>query len=261
MGDKLCVIVGASRGLGASLVNKCLENGLTVVGIGRTVEEAVGDIEVWKKTGRFRYVQADIGNPNSVNILRGIAEGCNGKPLCVVFNAAVIDSDVETEGTLNFDVFKSVNRTGIDGLCHVLEAFSRYLVLHGGMLVGISSFSAWVPPIGGNKVAYPASKAYLDMVLRSLRLLWDGRVHIMIVNLGHLGHDGGGSFFATGYSQVAERVTRAILCSNPPENIYMPRLYSVAYRTLRLVPDRVVANMVGLVKGLLERILPGKVLP
>lgn len=261
MDNQFYVIVGASRGLGASLVSKCLENGLEVVGIGRTNEDDIKNIVVWNKTGRFRYVQADIGNPECVNVLRAIAEGCGGRPICIIFNAAVIDSDVGLEGSLKFDVLKRVNYTGVDGFCHVLEAFGEYLVSHGGMLVGISSFSAWVPPTRGNKVAYPASKAYLDMALRSLRLLWNKRVHVMTVHLGHLGYNGSGSWFITKYDEVAERVVKATLHRCPPENIYVPTLYSIVYRILRLMPNRVGTNAIEIMKGLLNRIFPGKMLP
>lgn len=258
MENRLYVIVGASRGLGASLVSKYLKAGQNVVGIGRTNGGAIEGMTTWDKTGRFRYVQADVGDPKCVNALRAITEGCNGRPLCVIFNAAVIESDVGTEGSLKFDVFKKVNYTGIDGLCHVLEAFSEYLTTNGDMLVGISSFSAWVPPIRGNKVAYPASKAYLDMLLRSLRFLWNKRVHIMTVHLGHLGPGGSGSWFVTDYDMVAERVTKATLHAHPPEDICIPVLYSIVYRILKMIPDRVGAGAVELMKGLLDRTLPGK---
>jgi len=60
MDNKLYVIVGASRGLGVSLVGKCLAKGQMVVGIGRTDENAIEKTATWNKTGRFRYIQVDI---------------------------------------------------------------------------------------------------------------------------------------------------------------------------------------------------------
>jgi len=190
MHSRIYIIVGASQGLGASLVRECLNRGLKVIGMGRTREEKIGEIEKWRNTGLFNYIQADIGEPSSVDIMKSAVNMCYGSPVCIIFNAAVIEPDVGHDGCLKIDVFKSINRTGVDGLNHVLQVFEKYLTSHGGMLVGISSISAWVPPIGGNKVAYPASKAYLDMALRSLRQLWDRRIHIMIVHLGHIGGAG-----------------------------------------------------------------------
>lgn len=248
MQDMFYIIVGASRGLGASLVNSCLKNGLRVVGIGRTSENAINDILTWRQTGRFKYIQADIGESSSVNIMRSIIGMCEDKPVCVIFNAAVIDSDVGNDGKLMFDIFTKVNRTGIDGFVHTLEVFEDYLISCGGMLVGISSISAWLPPSKGNKVAYPASKAYLDMALRSLRLLWHKRVHLMTVHLGHMSGDG--SWFVPRYDRVADKIIKATLLRMPPESICISVLYCIAYGILRRMPDRFVSNMVELIRGL-----------
>jgi NAD(P)-dependent dehydrogenase (short-subunit alcohol dehydrogenase family) len=252
------IIVGASRGLGASLVGKCLEEGLEVIGIGRTHEATIDSIACWRYTGRFKYVQADIAEPSSVDVIKAIIGMCKGNPICVIFNAAVIEPDVDNDGNLKFDVFKNINRTGIDGFTHVLEAFGNHLTSQEGMLVGISSISAWVPPIGGNKIAYPASKAYLDMVLRSLRLLWDKRVHIMTVHLGHIG--GGGSWFVPNYDAVAQKILDSTRCSQPPESICMSTFYCFAYRFLRILPDRIISNAIEAMKGLLNYIPMGKAL-
>lgn len=248
MQDMFYIIVGASRGLGASLVNSCLNNGLSVVGIGRTAGDAVNNILTWQQTGRFKYIQTDIGEPSSVNIMRSIIGMCEDKPICVVFNAALIDSDVGNDGKLMLDMFTKVNRTGIDGFAHTLEAFENYLTSCGGMLVGISSISAWLPPSKGNKVAYPASKAYLDMALRSLRLLWYKRVHLMTVHLGRM--SGAGSWLVPRYDNVADKIIKATLSCRPPESICMSAVYCIVYGILRRMPDRFVSNMLELIKGL-----------
>ena len=256
MQDRVYIIVGASRGLGASLVSKCLEKGLRVFGIGRSSEDDIKNRADWKKTGRFSYLQADIGDPACVGIMKSVINMCEGKPACIIFNAAVIESDVGYDRKLNFDIFKRVNRTGIDGFGHVLETFGDYLLLHGSMLVGISSISAWAPPVGGNKVAYPSSKAYLDMMLRSLRLLWNKKVHLMTVHLGHIG--GEGSWFVPTYDSVAEKVVKATLSRRPPESLCMSAIYCAVYSILKFMPDRFVSNAVELVKAMVKRMLPQK---
>lgn len=259
MQDRVYIIVGASRGLGASLVSKCLDSGFKVIGIGRTDESRIENAGDWKKAGLFRYVQADIGDPTSVGIMKPIINMCEGKPICIIFNAAVIESDVGYDRKINFDIFKKVNRTGIDGFGHILEVFGNYLLLSGSMLVGISSISAWMPPTGGNKIAYPSSKAYLDIMLRSLRLLWGKRVHLMTVHLGHMG--GEGSWFVPTYDTVAERVVKATLSRRPPESVCMSAFYCVVYSALKFMPDRLVSNTVELIKKLVRPISPQKKLP
>lgn len=252
------IIVGASRGLGASLVSRCLKEDLEVIGIGRTDEKSVVSITDWRKSGRFKYVHADIADPSSVNIMKSIVKLYEGNPVCVIFNAAVIGHDVDDNGNLMFDVFKNVNSTGINGFTHVLEAFGSHLISYGNMLVGISSISAWVPPIGGNKIAYPASKAYLDMALRSLRLLWGSRVHIMTVHLGHIG--GSGSWFVPKYDDVARRILDSTLSSRLPESVCMSAFYCFSYKILRMLPDKVISDAIKAVKGLVNYISHRKAL-
>lgn len=251
--NNIYIIIGASRGLGASLVGKCLENGLEVIGIGRTSEDKIENMEVWQKTKRFRYVRTDIGEPLSVEKMKSIIGMCEGRPVCIIFNAAIIDSDVGSDGAIMFDIFKNVNHVGVNGFGHVLEAFSDYLVSHGGMFIGISSISAWMPPVGGNKIAYPASKAYLDMALRSLRLLWDKKVHVMTVHLGSIG--GSGSFFIPGYNAVAQRLIKAFICGRPPESICISAPYCIAYGIMKNMPDRIISGAIAITRSLANRIL------
>lgn len=246
------IIVGASRGLGASLVGECLNRGLRVIGVGRTDENNIEKIALWKKTGLFNYVQADIGETSFVNIMKSAVDTCGGNPVCIIFNAAVIEPDVGPDGSLIFDLLRKVNRTGVDGFGNTLEAFSNYLIAHGHMLVGISSISAWVPPVGGNKIAYPASKAYLDMALRSLRQLWDRRIHIMTVHLGHMG--GKGSWLVPNYDIVARKIIKATFRKRPPESICMSAAYCSSYTILRMMPDRSISRIVGIIKNLLKLI-------
>lgn len=251
--NNIYIIIGASRGLGASLVDKCLENGLDVIGIARTGEDKIENMEAWKRTGRFRYVRTDIGEPSSVEKMKSIIGMCEGRPVCIIFNAAIIDSDVRADRAIMFDVFKNVNHAGVNGFGHVLETFSDYLVSHGCMFIGISSISALVPPVGGNKIAYPASKAYLDMALRSLRLLWDKKVHVMTVRLGSIG--GSGSFFIPGYDNVAQRLVKASICGRPPESICISAPYCIAYGIMKNMPDRIISRVIAITRNLANRIL------
>ncbi len=249
--ERIYIVIGASRGLGASLVANYLKEGARVIGVSRTGEDGIENIADWKKTGRFSYVQVDIAEPTSVDIMKSIAETCGKSPICVIFNAAVIGSDVGKDGRINFDVFRKVNFTGVNALGHILEVFGDYLTSHGGMLVGISSISAWLPPAGGNKIAYPATKAYLDMLLRALRLLWwNKQVHIMTVHLGHIGENR--HWFVPDYDSAAHRIVKATISNHSPERLCMSTPYCIVFSILRLFPDRFVSGFGRFAKCLLN---------
>src|SRR3989338_7068293 len=171
------IVVGCSQGLGAAMVEELLKIESTrVIGIARRGLEEVETLTSFSASGRYSHVKLDITSSNCRKVLMSVASEIPHEPLCIYFNAAHVANDVRGDGTIDFAVFDNINTLGIGGLGNVIEAFEGHLLKYGGDLVGISSFSALVPPVNEPRVAYPASKAYLDMLLRCLSAVWGNKV-------------------------------------------------------------------------------------
>ncbi len=240
---RCCVVVGSSRGLGAALVDGLLRHDVhLVVGVARTKLEDVPNHRRWVASQRYRHVEMDVARRESLSALKGIAEDFPSEPLLVIFNAACLLEDVRPDLSIDYQVFEEVNRVGVIGFGHVLGAFESHLLQHGGTFVAISSINAFRPPVLDRRVAYPASKAYLHMAMRSLRLIWPNKVRLVTIHLGHIGGNHKGRFFDSikppSYENVAEMIVREISNPNAPSEITYPVIYRILYRgILRIMPD------------------------
>lgn len=233
------IIIGSSRGLGSALVEELLKNeSYQVFGIARTRFEKIKNCEKWRNSKRYHHIETDITSASCSETLKAVCLEFSEEPIQIVFNAAVVESDVNNNSTINFDVFSKVNSVGIDGFRNILKAFDDHLLSYGGILVGISSFSAFIPPVFDPRIAYPSSKAYLDMSLRCLRSMWDSKhIRVVTVHLGHIGEKQTG-FFSRSYTKTAEKLVKSLSGKKIPSEINYPRLYTLVYKyILKSVPD------------------------
>lgn len=236
------IVIGSSRGLGAAIVDELLKTGSSqVIGIARTRLEDIKNHGDWLSSKRYTHVQLDIGSSEAHESLKLICSQLNNVPVCIIFNAACMDKDVNADCSINYNIFRATNRVGIDGLGNVLNAFEDHLITYGGILVGISSFSALSPSVVEPKVAYSASKAYLDMTLRCFRFLWKEKVSVVTVHLGHVGSPKITPFtkwMVPTYSNTARKIVRSISGERIPSEINYPFLYCIAYKYFfTLMPD------------------------
>ncbi|MBI5235377.1 MAG: SDR family oxidoreductase [Deltaproteobacteria bacterium] len=233
-----CVVIGSSRGLGAALVDGLLERGYTVTGVARTMPDAER-LERWNASRRYKHFIADISSQDGLTAVKEISKDLPLEPVCVIFNAASVETDVHGR-LIDHDALTRVNSTAIVGLGNTTAAFQSHLTTRGGYFVGISSFSAFAPPFNEPRAAYPASKAYLDMFLRSLRIIWRDKVTVVTVHLGHLGR---GDFFLSGmlvsdYDKTANKIITGITGKKTPREINYPFIYCLVYRyILSCIPD------------------------
>ncbi len=243
------VILGASRGLGAALMDAALHaGGRQVLGVSRTPLERVSRHGDWERTKRAGYRRADLGDPACLPVLRDIAASLLPEPLVLVFNASLIQTEVDEQGQIDFKVFQEVSRVGVLGLGHALDAFWPHLHAHGGVLVGISSINAVRPPVFWPYLAYGPTKAYLEAALRGLDLL-EGRAATLMVRLGKIGNAKAGkitSLVHPTYADTAEKIVRASLKPGPPRLMVYPGWYSLLYGSLtQIVPDRIFNGILG----------------
>ncbi|MBF0137452.1 MAG: SDR family NAD(P)-dependent oxidoreductase [Magnetococcus sp. DMHC-1] len=242
--QKIVAVIGCSKGLGAAMVRRLLQNHPTcwVLGVARTAPEAIPDYTTWVATGRFRYLCGDIGNRNLVPILQRELANIPGKHLTVIFNAANTVQDVNVDRRIDFNTFHQVNCVGVDGLGNLLEGIQERLLTSGGTLAGISSINALKPPVVEMRLAYGPSKAYLDMTLRVLAQMWREQVHVITIHLGRIeGSPGQGHYLLRkpSYSDAAMYLLNIILRPNPPTEVTYPLPYRIFYRWIfPVLPDR-----------------------
>ena len=124
------------------------------------------------------------------------------------------------------------------------------MLTYGGVLVAVSSFSAILPPVKEPRLAYPASKAYLDMAMRSLRVVWGKRASVMTVHLGHLGEGVDipfSGFLATSYNDAAAAIVRELKKERPGNVLGIPLVYDLVFRFINsFVPDRLYVSLLKL---------------
>ena len=247
----VALVVGASRGLGAATAAALVRRGYPrVIGVSRTPP---GHESSWRHDRRYEHVAVDIRSPEAPTRLHDVLALPPAASLLVVYNAAVVQSDLRSDGTIDFAVFDEVNAVGITGLGHVLRAVQGPLLTRGGLFVGISSFAALSPPVVEPRLAYAASKAYLDVALRVLRRAWRDRVHVVTVHLGHIGGDGQGAlrrWIRPSYGMAAEWMLRRLTARRIPHEIEYTLPYTLAYRyVLPVLGDRVSERVLTRIAG------------
>lgn len=240
---RYCFIIGSSRGLGAALVEELLKKeDLYVIGFARSDIADIKNADQWLASKRYQHVKIDITSPECTEKLKSICSGLSGEPIIVIHNAALVKSDSSIDKRIDYPIFDEINHIAIAGLRRVLEGIEEHMLSFGGVFVGISSFSAIFPPAQELRLAYPATKAYLDMALRCLRFAWGNKVKIVTVHLGHLDSLGDGKryWFVPNYAQTARKIAQVLGRTNIPDEINYPFLYNLLYRRLLIfVPDYV----------------------
>jgi NAD(P)-dependent dehydrogenase (short-subunit alcohol dehydrogenase family) len=227
------IIIGSSRGLGAAIVNELLkDNNSKVIGISRTPYENIINHTYWQASHRYQHVEMDITQSSNSVILKNISSNLPlEQPVCVIFNAALVASEINQYKQINYEQFEKINKVGIDGFGNVLKACEQILLDTKGVFVGISSFSAFVPPVFDPRIAYPASKAYLNMALRCLRTTWD-KVDIITINLGHIGgekNDFLSQWISPSYTKTACKIINIIRAKKIPQTVNYPFIYKIVY--------------------------------
>ena len=185
----------------------------------------------------------DIASDNCLNDLSNLCDKFLGNPLTVIFNAAESTRDVDIEGNIKFEEISRTNRVGITGLINVIKAFESYWLVNKGKLIGISSINAFYPPMLERRVSYGATKAYMDMLLRNLSMLWVGRVAVTTIHFGHIGggYDQGvlPDRLRGTYVKAAKKTLKLISSKNQPKEVTWPGFYRVYKYAAPIIPDAV----------------------
>jgi 3-oxoacyl-[acyl-carrier protein] reductase len=165
--DKVAIVTGASKGIGAAIAEKLAEQGAaTVVNYARSEAGANQLLERIKaRGGRATAVKADVSRPADIKRLFESTISEFGKVDVVVNNAATYEfrplADIDED---HFDQQFDLN---VRGLLFVSQAAANaFGDRAGGSIVNISSVVSLSPRANGS--VYSASKAAVDAITKSL---------------------------------------------------------------------------------------------
>lgn len=164
--NPVCVITGASRGIGAATAIKAAEAGYDIV-INYAANKAAAEsvAQACQSHGvETLLVQADVGGLEGVNTVFNATDAAFGRVDAVIPNAGItgLSSDLIDADPTEIQRVIDLNVTG--AILTVQAALSRMLISkggRGGSIVMLSSAAVW---IGGahNFTWYAASKGAID---------------------------------------------------------------------------------------------------
>jgi NAD(P)-dependent dehydrogenase (short-subunit alcohol dehydrogenase family) len=161
MTNKICLVTGATKGIGRAIARMLLEEGASVAICGRA-QDAVDRtvLELRSETGgKVAGKAADVRSHADVSGLFRFVDAQFGGLDVLVNNAGV--GVFKSVSDLSVEQWHDVLETNLSGVfycCH--EAFPRFATRGGGYIVNISSLAGKNPFAGGS--AYNASKFGLN---------------------------------------------------------------------------------------------------
>jgi 3-oxoacyl-[acyl-carrier protein] reductase len=181
--DKVAIVTGASKGIGASIARYLAADGAAVVvdyaSSKKDAEQVVADIV--GNGGRAIAVQADVAKQADVDRLFAQTNTAFGRLDILVNNAGIYEFaplEAVSEAT-----FRKLFATNVLGVLLASQAAVRYFGATGGSIINISSVvSTATPP---NAAVYSATKAAVDAITRALaKELGPRNIRVNAINPG-----------------------------------------------------------------------------
>ena len=173
------LLIGASRGLGLAMAVEFLSKGWNVVGTvrgnGRTRLHDLADAFA----GRVEIEALDICEPDQLAVLR---DRLSGRTFDMLFvNAGVTNNPEETIADVTNDEFIRVMVTNALSPMRVIESLEPFVSATGLLGVMSSGQGSVSNNETGLREVYRASKAALNMLMRSFAARHAGTAHAMVL--------------------------------------------------------------------------------
>lgn len=168
--QKVAIVTGASRGIGAAIARRLAADGFTIVvnyaGNARDAEAVAADIEA--AGGRALTHQADVSDPAAVARMFAAAEAAFGGVDVLVNNAGVMK--LATLAEADDALFDSIIDINVKGTFNTLREASRRLH-DGGRIVNLSSslVGLLMPTYGVYAASKAAVEAMTHVLMKELR--------------------------------------------------------------------------------------------
>ena len=187
--DKVAVVTGASKGIGASIAGHlAAEGAAVVVNYVSSRADAEGVVaEITRAGGRAIAVQADVAR--QADVTRLFAEGVKafGRVDVLVNNAGVYE--FRPLGDITEEHFHKLFDLNVLGLLLASREAVRHFGVEGGSIVNVSSVVSTLSPADAS--VYSGTKAAVDAVTRSLaKELGPRNIRVNAVNPGMVETEG-----------------------------------------------------------------------
>jgi len=206
--DKVAIVTGASKGIGASIAKQLAEEGAAVVVNYASSKQGADSVvnEIISKGGKAIAVQADIAKPVEIDRLFAEAKKAFGKLDILVNNAGIYEfSPIEDVTEEHFHKHFNLN---VLGLLFASRAAAKHFGPEGGSIINISSTaSTFAPP---NTSVYSATKGAVDTATRVLaNELGSRNIRVNSINPGMVETEGvhAGGFAEGDFRKQLEALT------------------------------------------------------
>jgi NAD(P)-dependent dehydrogenase (short-subunit alcohol dehydrogenase family) len=189
--DRTVLLLGASRGIGLGLVDEYLDRGWRVIATQRSRSSAPALADrVKTANGALTVLSADINRPED---LVALSQQLSNVTLDLLFVVAGISDDPnQTIGQISTEEFNHLMVTNALSPMRALEQLARYVRPEGSLAVMTSALGSISENTTGGYEAYRASKAALNMLLRSYAARAGGDRSILALMPGWVKTDMGG---------------------------------------------------------------------
>jgi 3-oxoacyl-[acyl-carrier protein] reductase len=167
MTQKIALITGGSRGIGAAIALDLARKGFTIALNYRSDEVAAHDVaEQVRALGvECMPLRADVSEPGQVAAMFALIDARFGQLDVLVCNAGVLrDTLLGASEPADFDAVFAVNISGVVNCCR--EASKRMVSRRRGAIVNLSSVAATRP--GRGQSNYAASKGAVEAFTKAL---------------------------------------------------------------------------------------------
>lgn len=164
--DKVAVVTGASKGIGASIAKHLAGEGASVVVNYASSKSGADKVvaEIVAAGGKAVAVQADVAKKQEIEKLFAETKKAFGKVDVLINNAGVYEfSPIDSVTEEHFHKMFNLN---VLGLMLCIQEAVKHMGPDGGSIVNISSIASTLAPATGS--AYSGTKAAVDAITKSL---------------------------------------------------------------------------------------------
>jgi 3-oxoacyl-[acyl-carrier protein] reductase len=187
--NKVAIVTGASKGIGAAIAKALAAEGAAVVVNYSSSKEGADRVvgEITRKDGRAVAVQANVAKKAEIERLFAEAKKAFGRIDILVNNAGIYEfSPIEN---VTEDHFHKQFNLNVLGLILASQEAVKHFAPAGGSIINISSVVSTLTPATG--AVYSATKAAVDAVTRSLaKELGPRKIRVNSINPGMVETEG-----------------------------------------------------------------------